>query len=40
VITHGEWRAAVAARNEALLAAMPTQVNPDLTATLRPPKSG
>lgn len=37
VITHGEWRPAVVARHEALLAAMPEQVNPELIASLRPP---
>jgi NAD(P)-dependent dehydrogenase (short-subunit alcohol dehydrogenase family) len=35
VITHGEWRALVQARNEAILAAMPTGINPDLIAALR-----
>lgn len=38
VITHGEWRSAVIARHEAILAAMPEKVNPDLIATLRPPE--
>ncbi len=37
VITHGEWRPDVVARHEAILAAMPEKVNPDLIATLRPP---
>jgi NAD(P)-dependent dehydrogenase (short-subunit alcohol dehydrogenase family) len=37
VITHGEWRQAVVARNEAILSAMPTKVNPELIASLRPP---
>jgi len=36
VITHGEWRGAVQARHEAILAAMPTEVNPELIASLRP----
>jgi NAD(P)-dependent dehydrogenase (short-subunit alcohol dehydrogenase family) len=35
VITHGEWRSQASARFEALLAAMPTQTNPDLMASLR-----
>lgn len=38
VITHGEWRQAVIARFEAILAAMPEKVNPELIATLRPPE--
>jgi NAD(P)-dependent dehydrogenase (short-subunit alcohol dehydrogenase family) len=37
VITHGEWRPMASARFEAMLAAMPTEVNPDLIASLRPP---
>jgi NAD(P)-dependent dehydrogenase (short-subunit alcohol dehydrogenase family) len=37
VITHGEWRPAAMARHEAILAAMPEKVNPELIATLRPP---
>lgn len=36
VITHGEWRSAAEDRFEAMLAAMPKEVNPDLIATLRP----
>ena len=36
VITHGEWRSAAEARFEAMLTAMPKEVNPDLIATLRP----
>jgi NAD(P)-dependent dehydrogenase (short-subunit alcohol dehydrogenase family) len=36
VITHGEWRPLTQARNEAILAAMPTSSNPDLIASLRP----
>jgi NAD(P)-dependent dehydrogenase (short-subunit alcohol dehydrogenase family) len=35
VITHGEWRQAVVERNEAILAAMPEKVDPDLIASLR-----
>ena len=37
VITHGEWRPAVIARHEAILAAMPEKMNSDLIATLLPP---
>jgi NAD(P)-dependent dehydrogenase (short-subunit alcohol dehydrogenase family) len=37
VITHGEWRPAMIARHEAMLAAMPQKVNPELIATLRAP---
>lgn len=37
IITHGEWREAVKARYEAMMAAMPTEVNPELMASLRPP---
>jgi NAD(P)-dependent dehydrogenase (short-subunit alcohol dehydrogenase family) len=40
VITHGEWRQMVAARFEAILAAMPEHVNPDLIATLRSRAAG
>jgi len=40
VITHGEWRAAAEARFQAMLTAMPTKVNPDLIASLRPPTKG
>jgi NAD(P)-dependent dehydrogenase (short-subunit alcohol dehydrogenase family) len=36
VITHGEWRGAVVARNEAILAAMPAKNDPHLIETLRP----
>lgn len=36
VITHGEWREAAEARFQAMLDAMPKDVNPDLIATLRP----
>jgi NAD(P)-dependent dehydrogenase (short-subunit alcohol dehydrogenase family) len=36
VITHGEWRPMVQARNEAILASMPTDSNPELIASLRP----
>jgi NAD(P)-dependent dehydrogenase (short-subunit alcohol dehydrogenase family) len=35
VITHGEWRDAVVARTDAILAAMPTSVNQELIASLR-----
>jgi short-subunit dehydrogenase len=35
IITHGEWRDAFVQRTQSLLAAMPTQVNPDLIASLR-----
>lgn len=37
VITHGEWRPQVEARFAALLEAMPTEVNEELIASLRPP---
>ncbi len=37
IITHGEWREAVKGRYEAMLQAMPTEVNPELMASLRPP---
>jgi NAD(P)-dependent dehydrogenase (short-subunit alcohol dehydrogenase family) len=36
VITHGEWRGAVQARHEAILAATPDDVNMDLLASLMP----
>lgn len=36
VITHGEWRSAVQARHDAIIAAMPNAVNPELIASLRP----
>ncbi len=36
IITHGEWREAARQRFDAMLAAMPTQTNPDLIASLRP----
>ena len=35
VITHGEWRPAAEARFNALLAAMPEKINPDLIASLQ-----
>src|SRR5262249_52939445 len=38
VITHGEWREAVKSRMDAMLEAMPTQVNDQLIASLRPRK--
>jgi NAD(P)-dependent dehydrogenase (short-subunit alcohol dehydrogenase family) len=37
VITHGEWREAFQQRVDAILAAMPTEVNPELIASLRQP---
>lgn len=37
VITHGEWRPAVAARIEAILAAMPEKIDPRILESLRPP---
>jgi NAD(P)-dependent dehydrogenase (short-subunit alcohol dehydrogenase family) len=37
VITHGEWRDVARARFDAMLAAMPTRVDPNLIASLRPP---
>lgn len=37
VITHGEWRPMAMARFEAIMAAMPEKVNPDLIASLRAP---
>jgi NAD(P)-dependent dehydrogenase (short-subunit alcohol dehydrogenase family) len=36
VITHGEWRPLAQARFEAILDAMPTAVNPELIASMRP----
>jgi NAD(P)-dependent dehydrogenase (short-subunit alcohol dehydrogenase family) len=36
VITHGEWRSAVQQRHDKILAAMPTEVNEALIASLRP----
>ncbi|HTU12857.1 MAG TPA: SDR family NAD(P)-dependent oxidoreductase [Allosphingosinicella sp.] len=36
VITHGEWRGAVQARHDQIMAATPTAVNPDLIASLMP----
>ena len=35
IITHGEWRPAAEVRFQAMLAAMPENVNPDLIASLR-----
>ena len=35
-ITHGEWRGAVEARHQQILAAMPSEVDPELIASLRP----
>jgi len=40
VITHGEWREAFEQRVAAILAAMPTRVNPELIASLRQPAHG
>jgi NAD(P)-dependent dehydrogenase (short-subunit alcohol dehydrogenase family) len=37
VITHGEWSDAVQQRHDRIMAAMPTEVNADLIASLRPP---
>jgi len=37
VITHGEWRDAMQERHGRILAAMPTDVDPDLIASLRAP---
>ena len=39
VITHGEWRPAAEARFNALLAAMPEKINPDLIASLQKPEN-
>ncbi len=36
VITHGEWRAAAIERFDALMAAMPTEVNPAIIASMQP----
>ncbi len=38
VITHGDWRAAMLARHEAILAATPLKSTPGLIESLRPPK--
>ncbi len=38
VITHGEWRPAVTARFEAILAAMPQSTRPELIESLRSPE--
>jgi hypothetical protein len=38
IITHGEWRAAMKARYEAIMAATPKETNPHLIETLRNPK--
>ena len=37
VITHGEWRDAIQARHDEIMAANPRDINPDLIASLRPP---
>jgi NAD(P)-dependent dehydrogenase (short-subunit alcohol dehydrogenase family) len=39
IITHGEWREAFIERTQALLAAMPTETNPDLIRSLRERRS-
>ena len=36
IITHGEWAGAVTSRYEAIMAAMPTETNPELVASMRP----
>jgi len=36
VITHGEWRGAMQGRHDAIMAATPTETNPDLIASMRP----
>jgi NAD(P)-dependent dehydrogenase (short-subunit alcohol dehydrogenase family) len=38
IVTHGEWRDAAKARFDAMLAAMPAEVNPGLIASLMPKK--
>ncbi len=35
IVTHGEWRDAVKARMEAMMAAMPTELNEELIASMR-----
>ena len=37
VITHGDWRSAMLARHEAILAATPAKSTPGLIESLRPP---
>jgi len=37
IITHGEWRDVVQGRHDRIMAAMPTSVNAELIASLRPP---
>jgi short-subunit dehydrogenase len=37
IITHGEWREAVKGRIDKILSAMPTETNPALIESLRPP---
>jgi len=37
VITHGEWRSAMVARHEAMLAATPEKLSPGLIESLRKP---
>ena len=36
VVTHGEWRGAVQARHDQIMAATPTEVNMDLIRSLMP----
>ena len=36
IITHAEWQGAVTSRYEAMMAAMPSETNPDLIASMRP----
>ena len=36
IITHGEWRDAVTSRYQAMMAAMPKDVNPELVESMRP----
>ena len=40
IITHGEWAEAVKSRYEAIMAAMPTDTNQDLVASLRAHREG
>jgi hypothetical protein len=42
IITHGEWRPGAEARHAAILAAMPTRLDPALVAMIegRPPPAG
>ena len=36
IITHGEWASAVTSRYDAMMAATPTETNPELIASMRP----